>query len=361
MAENPSSAANATIRRATFGAHKSVESLDAVALADLERIYKVAAADLADRIQAHAGPGGSVALQELRSVLAQVEARLRELGQARDALLGRNLIAAADLGVQPFTATAVMDIGAGMRVSNEAVEFVRNFIAEDGLQLSDRLWRMDRGTRDAIVNTIEQAVIQGHSADQAARDLLMRGVGVPADVQAKLQAARAAGISEAVQRRMVAEESGGALYNAKRVMRTEINRAHGEAYMASAEAAPDFGGHQYLLSPAHPRPDICDLLSTQNLYGLGPGVYPDRARTPWPAHPNTISFTLRVAKSAITDEDRAGKETTMEALARLTEKQQEGVLGQGKAALYDAGRLTKGMIRAPLRAVQVRLKRQGRG
>ncbi len=45
---------------------------------------------------------------------------------------------------------------------------VRRFVAEDGLQLSDRAWRLDRHARDIIVNAIEMAVIQGHGATQAA-------------------------------------------------------------------------------------------------------------------------------------------------------------------------------------------------
>ncbi len=66
--------------------------------------------------------------------------------------------------------------------------------------------------------------------------------------------------------------------NAMRVLRTEINRGHGEAYMASGDDNPHFGEWRYLLSPQHPGPDICDLLPEQNLYGLGRGEYPDRAR-----------------------------------------------------------------------------------
>ncbi|MEQ1658508.1 MAG: hypothetical protein ABL896_06990, partial [Hylemonella sp.] len=100
-------------------------------------------------------------------------------------------------------------------------------------------------------------------------------------------------------------------------MRTEINRAHGEAYMAGGESTPDFAGWRYLLSPRHPAPDICDLLATQNLHGLGNGVYPTREQTPWPAHPNTLSFVEMVFLEEVTQADRTGKETELQALARL--------------------------------------------
>ena len=351
---------NATIKRATLAAHKAVEKLDATSAAELEKIYRQAAADIAARIAQHAGPDGNLALQEMRSALAQIQGELANLAELRNGVLNNGLRSAAGLGVAPFTegVTATLGTVAGMRVANEAVRFVHSFIAEDGLQLSDRIWRIDAATRDAITHTIESAVIQGHSASQAARDMLSRGVGVPPELQAKINAANAAGVSKSVRDQIIADDESSALYNAQRLMRTEINRAHGEAYMAAGdEKSEDFGGWQYLLSPAHPKPDICDLLSTQNLHGLGQGVYPSRVRTPWPAHPNTLSFVIKVFKDEITDADRAGKETPLDALKRLTPEQQRGVLGKGKQEILAEGKLRQGMIRTPLARVRQRLER----
>ena len=143
--------------------------------------------------------------------------------------------------------------------------------------------------------------------------------------------------------------------NAMRVFRTEINRAHGEAYMAGGEGKPYFGGWRYLLSPQHPEPDICDLLATQNLHGLGKGVYPSRAKCPWPAHPNTLSFVEIVFKDEIGEAERAGRETPLQALARLSPETRRGVLGKTRGELFDAGLLTQGMIRAPVAAVKKRV------
>jgi hypothetical protein len=363
MSDPSRPAAQAAIKRASTAANKAVEKLAAESLKELERIYSQAAADIAERIAQHAGADGNLALQELRSALAQIEARLRELGQARDALLDASLGQAADLGVRPFAAVAGVDavIGspASMRIADEALNFVRTFVAEDGLQISDRIWRLDRGARDVVVNAIERAVIQGHGASQAARELLARGLPVPADIHDKIGAANAAQIGKTVEDSLLAS-AGSPMDNAMRLMRTEINRAHGEAYMMGGGGHPDFAGWKFLLSPAHPKPDICDLFSTQNLYGLGPGVYPDRARCPWPAHPNTLSFIVMVFKDEITPNDRSGKETPVEALARLTPARQRGVLGKEKQELFDEGKLTRGMIRTPLSSVRQRLTRQGK-
>lgn len=348
----------AQIRRSTQAAHREIERLDAETLATLAELYADEAAAIAARIRAHAGPGDSVALQELRSLLDQVEGILRRLTAARDDLLVPALETAAGLGADAILGAMaptgqVLRTAASMRVSESAVRFVQEFVAADGLTLSDRLWRMDRGARDAVVNAIESGVIQGHGATQAAREFLMRGEAVPDVVQARAVLASVPSLTARTDALMTGEM--GAEYQAARVFRTELNRAHGEAYMAGGEDHPDFAGWRYLLSPAHPEPDICDLLSTQNLYGLGEGVYPDRESCPWPAHPNTLSFVQIVFRDEVSDVDRAGKETPMQALARLPRDRLEGVLGKGKTAVYDAGKLTQGMIRAPLSAVLARV------
>lgn len=354
--------ARAAIKRATLAAQRDMDALDSRSLNALKGIYQQALADIQDRIRAHAGADDNLALQELQSLLAQVNARLAELARARDMLLDEKLNEAASLGVQPFTATVgatppALTVPAGMKINQDAVRFVKRFIAADGLQLSDRIWRLDYHAREAVTSAIEQAVIQGHGAVQAARDFLARGEAVPGDIAAKMNAANAGKIGKAAAEALTGE-SGSPMDNAMRLFRTEINRAHGEAYIKGALDHPDAAGVRFLLSPAHPAPDICDLHSTANLYGLGPGVYPNRETCPWPAHPNTLSYVEVVFKDEVSAEDRAGKETPMQALDRLSPAQQRGVLGAHKHEAFKEGKLTPGMIKSKWSSVRARIERK---
>jgi len=352
----------AAIRRATVQAQRAVTRLDAAGLAALERAYRNAAADIRRQIEAAAGGEGTVTLENLRGLLVEVESRLARVARVRDDLLAEGLEKAAQYGarvwdavpgVAPAAAVQAQVVSpAAMAVSETAVRVVNEFVAADGLQLSDRLWRIDRGAREAVTQAIERAVIEGHSAAQAARAFLARGEAVPAAVAEKMRGPVGGTIGREAAGLLTG--NGGAMDNAMRVFRTEINRAHGEAYMAGGEGKPYFGGWRYLLSPAHPEPDICDLLATQNLHGLGKGVYPSRAKCPWPAHPNTLSFVEIVFKDEIGAAERAGKESPMDALGRLSPEVRRGVLGKTREALFDAGQLTQGMIRAPVAAVKRR-------
>lgn len=339
----------ARIRRATLAARAAMFDLDAAGQEELAGLYGEAADRLRLAIARHADGDGNVTLSELRSVLAQVEAIQNDLRAKVETVVMVGTERAAMQGA----AGVVLESSASMRVATEALSIARNFVAADGLALSDRLWRIDRGARETVARAVELAVIQGHGSAQAAREFLMQGKPVPADVAARQGAGNATALGEAAAKAM-AGDGDSALYQAQRVFRTEINRAQGEAAMLAAERLPGFVGHRFLLSPNHPKHDICDLLAKQNLYGLGEGVYPTRAKCPWPAHPNTLSFVEFVLEDEVTEADRAGKESPMGALARLDPEEREGVLGVGKAAIYDEGKLRQGMIRSTLGAVRRR-------
>lgn len=357
----------AAIKRASQQARNAMYDLDAQGVEELLLIYEQAAQEIRGRMAGLADAGQSVPTYRLPELLRQVEAVIDDLGQRRDTLLGKAIDQAAALGVRPLTAPGVLAVGgsdavlgsaAAARVNQAAVDFVMNFTQADGLTLSDRLWRLDRGAKEALTRAIGQAVVQGQSATTAAREFLARGEAVPGDVAQRAVRGQLPALAGNVD--LLTNSSSGGYAQAERVFRTEINRAHGEAFMAGAESTPGFIGFRYLLSPRHPAPDICDLLSSQNLHGLGPGVYPSREQTPWPAHPNTLSFLEIVFADEVTDADKASKETSLQALQRMGPDLRTGVLGKGKAEYFDAGLLRTGMIRAPLYSVEQRLQSQGK-
>lgn len=287
---------DAAIRRGMQAAQKALYALDEEGAAALLRLYGWAQERIALEIQQRAGADGSLALEQLEALRQQVGAVLQRLESGRNSLLKDGLDRAAQIGSESLASVTVSSAST-MRVPDEAVRFVRALVGADGLQLSDRLWRIDRGARDAVINAIERAVIMGHSAAQAAREFLSRGQAVPADVQSKQQAANATVITRDAKEIMVGKDGGsGAVAQAMRVFRTEINRAHGVAYLKEAEQVPGFRGIRFTLSPNHPKPDICDEHATLDRFGLGEGVFPslDEFLKVWPAHPNTFSFPVAV-------------------------------------------------------------------
>lgn len=359
-------ATRAAIKRASQQARNAMRDLDRETVDGLLALYGDAADEVRAAIRGRVDGSDTVPVSHLRDLLRQVEDVIDRLGQRRNEMLTQGLQDAAELGARPYTlggvaatgaaGQAVLSSEAAMRVSTEAVAFVQSFTAADGLRLSDRLWRLDQGAKETLTRAIGQAVVGGWDAAKASAQFMYSGQAVPADVAARLKGAKGDALARAAD---LLTGDGGEVWKADRVFRTEINRAHGTAYMAGAEKTPGFAGFKFLLSPQHPKPDICDLLAAQNLHGLGAGVYPTAKACPWPAHPNTLSFVEMVFADEVSDQDRAGKETVTQAMGRMSADVREGILGVEKAALYDAGEVKPWMIRSPLHAVKARLARSG--
>lgn len=224
------------------------------------------------------------------------------------------------------------------KVNREGILWFREFVKNGGLILEPTYWRIDNDAIAVLSSSIENALISGWDAHKAAANFIYEGVANDV-VQSQVDLSDYDHISE--------------------VFLSLINLGHGNAYMCGAQATPGFGGFKYLLSPRHSEPDVCDLLATQNLYGLGNGVYPSASECPWPAHPRTLSYVVLVFKDEVTDADRASKESSLQALARLSSEVRQGVLGVTKAKYFDQGLLKSWMIRSSLKAVQSRFVRLG--
>ena len=224
------------------------------------------------------------------------------------------------------------------RVNREAILWFREFVKNGGLVIDPAYWRIENNAIGVVSAAIEEALTNGWDADKAAAKFIYEGSA-----------------NDVVQTQV---DSSG-YDHVTELFRTAINRGHGNAYMTGAEKTPGFGGFRYILSPRHSEADICDLLAVQNLYGLGNGVYPSVNQCPWPAHPGTLSYVEIAFKDEVTDADRAGKETSLQALARLSSEVRQGVLGVTKAKYFNQGLLKSWMIRSSLKAVQSRLVRLG--
>ncbi len=273
------------IQAASIAAQAAMNELDAETLAALQDIYQQAADDIEEEIAAAAIDGDVVALSQLPALREQVTQKIDRVGKQKNQLLDKTLPEAAALGSTPFGDA----LNSTHMINHDAVRFVHEFRQADGLRLSDRLWRVDRGAKERLLNDIELAIIRGHSAQQAALEMLARGKSGAVD---GINAAKHKNIAKAA-RDLLTGDGGSAYYNAARVFRTELNRAHGTAYQNAAELTPGCIGTRFLLSPRHRHRDICDIHANADLYALGKGVYP-HGKNPWPAHPNTLSYVVAV-------------------------------------------------------------------
>jgi len=152
-----------------------------------------------------------------------------------------------------------------------------------GLFLSDRIWKQGEDFRNAIRDLIQESVAIGQDAVKTAR-MLQQYVRQGAMTLARDY--------PEMMKRMKGRIPGNISYEALRLARTEMTAAFGEGTLAAARMSPSYIGMKYVLSHNHPMPDICDNITSANLYGLGPGVYPPGEEPPYPFHPSCLCIAL---------------------------------------------------------------------
>lgn len=142
----------------------------------------------------------------------------------------------------------------------------------DGWTLSDRIWKQGKVVRQNLHDMIEQCINHGLSAVEFSRAV--------EQYLKKPGPAWTTKITPSVTGR------GSVKYNALRLARTETSNAYRLGHALGAQKSAIVKGIKWELSRSHPEKDICDQWATQDLYGLGPGVYPPDKLPP--GHPNCL-------------------------------------------------------------------------
>lgn len=342
----------AAIAKASATARDRLDTLDAATADRLLTIYRDTSQRLRVAIARYADDAGNLRLEVLRDLLQQVDQGMAQLQTAQRALAGETLLSAAELGAGVWVHGASISL-----LADSALRFVEQFVAADGLKLSDRLWRVESGATEAIADLLRRNISLGRDASTAALEFLARGEPVPLDLAARAKLQQASSLGAAVDASLIGEDRP-AYANALRVFRTELNRAHGEAYQSGAGTHPDVVGMRFNLSPTHPRVDICDYYASANLYGLGPGVYPI-GEAPWPAHPNTMSYLTAVFRDEVTPKDQKDQHDLLTGLRDLPAARQDTILGRQKAAALRAGVLNENDITTPWKDLKDGFEQRG--
>lgn len=166
---------------------------------------------------------------------------------------------------------------------------------DGGMNLSGRIWRVDREARAGIQNALLQAITDKKSAWDTAK-LLEQFLGADADcprwTSTRLNMDKA-DIASSKSGLISGDACGGqgVSYNALRLARTEIQRAHHAANDALMAQSPGVIAEQIHLSGGHVGDDICN--ETVDGGDNSDGQYPVGTII-LPLHPNCICYKTSV-------------------------------------------------------------------
>ena len=257
-------------------------------VAAMEQSSRAAYRAAGKRIRQQVAAYQHIGIAELAEIHRLLDSELKQLEQVQNRLLHDGMLAAA--------AAAALGWSGSRREPEAERLLVRHLLdtpQKDGLNLSARLWRIHAGAARDLKSVVDVAVQRGWDAEHT----LQRTLNITPELKQALDEAGAGAVARRLEAGLLANP-GNAAAKFRRVLRTEINRAHGERYKQLARADENVIGLRFMLSPRHPRVDICDEHAAADLYGLGQGVYPVD-ECPWPAHPNTFSYTEVVYRDEI--------------------------------------------------------------
>jgi len=167
----------------------------------------------------------------------------------------------------------------------------------DSLNLSARVWQIDREAQDGINAILLNGISNGDSAWNIAQQL-EQFLGANADcprwtstrLYGRTKSDIAAGDTTGLLRGDACDGSGVS-YNALRLARTEIQKAHALATDRILASQPWVEKEQVHLSAAHAGSDICD--ETVQGGEKGEGVY-EVGTVELPLHPNCLCYKTAV-------------------------------------------------------------------
>lgn len=347
----PSSVARReAIAQATQRARERLEAFREARTQAVDALLQDLHADIAAELARHATADGQIPPEALVLIELYLDARLQQFETDWRALLLAALQGGAGIGPTAALLTGAAAIGPTER----ALAFLGEFRAADGLQLSDRLWRVSQQFTDDIAGGIRAGILSGFDAWRTADALTRAGQAIPAELAARIEQGTATALAERLRAAML-DQDGDLRYLLHRILKTETNRAFTEGFIEALRETPDVAGVRFTLSPLHPRFDICDLHAGANLHGLGPGVYP-LGQHPYPAHPMTLSYLQPVFIDEVTEADRSGVQSVFDWLrGRSSEEQDAALGGRRKGRAFRAGRLLPDELQTPWYAVAERL------
>jgi hypothetical protein len=251
---------------------QSLHSAQAVFLADYKALALGLAASIGQLLMQNADDSGVIPLSRLQSVQNTAQdATLRlyvdpqQGAYSNDgtlplspysSALNRHIIAATVgviaghsswLNQRPADVVAWMQLGSTRQLPT--YDPFHKWIDPRGWTLSQRIWETGLNTRRKIGEYLDLNIRQGTSALKMSRQLEQFLVPGRRNFKTKMPYGTTAS------------------YDALRLARTEIARAHTEASFAAAMANPYVTGMDWRLSARHPKFDICDGLATVGMSG----------------------------------------------------------------------------------------------
>lgn len=221
--------------------------------------------ELNDLLADYATKDGTISRSRISALLRdldEIEEAIRRNGMSAMATVIRDSAAyGTSAGSKALAGAIGRSASAGIsfdRLNREVVRYVSTRFSEDGLVLSDRVWQLAGEQRDELNTVIRSGIIRGQSVTAMT----------------------------AAVRNVYANET----WKIERLVRTEGNVAYRTGTGYIAQRGDYVKGLRIHRGEADRPEHMCTILSEEDRYGLGEGVYPVDNTEILNPHPNCTSY-----------------------------------------------------------------------
>lgn len=252
---------NEIFEKLARGYRKLNAEQQAFAIKEIDRVR----GEIADLLADYAGKDGKIKRTRLNRLLRdldQIEKLIREHGTtALDEIIRESsAYATTNINADIKKAIGIKAVASAQfeRINKDVFEYVIHRFGDDGLILSDRVWRLSGDIRDEISKTLRADIIRGESISTMIANI-----------------------------RKVQENE---TWKIRRLVVTEGNTAYRTATSYNAERSDVVKGVKLHRGKANVATHQCTILSKENRYGLGVGVFKPTDSEIYNPHPNCTSF-----------------------------------------------------------------------
>jgi hypothetical protein len=147
----------------------------------------------------------------------------------------------------------------------------------------------------------------------------------------KVQGAIAKGDSDLFKKRLEKAKAKKIHYKNLSIARSEMQRAYDEGLNRAMQENDEIWGYKIVLSPSHPKPDICDVY-TKIDFGYGPGVYPKSQVIQLPIHTNCICDKVVLYSKPKGSKFEYNRDVVKKWLSKQPRRDRQDILGVGLEA-----------------------------
>jgi len=276
----------------------SINTLEKKYNKEYEKLFKELNYNITQKISKYKDDNNNYRSLHLTKMKKDIDEEIRKFNKEwnikHEELLKRASINALDDTKSIYKNFSLDSLTDNVKWNKNIMDYLISYKAQDGLNISDRLWGHSKQIRDNLINTLQKNILAGESVWDTMMELKNTpNVEIPKYLREQFDLMGDKQIQKTVDLYTVKKTN----YMTRRLVESEIERAYRTTNQKLVEEKEWIKGLKWNLSSKHKYGEydcVCEDNSTANNFKMGKGVYPPKYYPPAPAHPRCKCYDSEI-------------------------------------------------------------------